>query len=152
MNYRARDPNLKPDVGERQKLTKIIDSPIPINGLSEESKNLLFKFGHTSFLTGNKKALTRFLYCIDWNMQDEVNQVVDLLQTWVTIDIDDAQTILIGKYSLSPFQRGEDIIPYPQNTYRGQRTENRKIQIPTLWLLMRRLHRCPWQTGRQRLR
>jgi phosphatidylinositol 3-kinase len=65
-----------------------------VGGLSDESKNLLFKFRHTPTLTGNKKALTRFLYCVDWNDQGEVKQVVDLLPTWVAIDIDDALLLL----------------------------------------------------------
>ncbi len=110
------DPNLKPNTSERQQLAKIIDSPIPVGGLSDESKMILYKFRHTPTLTGNKKALTRFLYCVDWTDQDEVKQVVDLLPTWVNIDVDDALLLLsddfkneaVRKLGVSMLNNAED--------------------------------------------
>ena len=67
------DPDLKPNMTEREALKRIIHSPIPTGGLSEDSKMLLYKFRHTPTLTGNKKALTKFLYCVDWTDQGKRN-------------------------------------------------------------------------------
>ncbi|KAI9102738.1 kinase-like domain-containing protein [Phlyctochytrium arcticum] len=85
------DRDLKPNAKIRDELNKILRYP-PTYSLSSEEKDLLWKFRF--YLTRDKKALTKFLKCVVWADQVEVKQAVDLLQSWVEIDVEDALELL----------------------------------------------------------
>ena len=67
----------------------------PSQTLNSEEKDLLWKFRF--YLTKDKKALTKFLKCVEWSDPVEVKQAVDLLSIWVDIDVEDALELL-GPY------------------------------------------------------
>ena len=46
------------------------------------------------YLSGNKKALAKFVKCVDWNTKTEANQALDLLHRWNPIDVEDALELL----------------------------------------------------------
>ncbi|KAI8838356.1 kinase-like domain-containing protein [Chytridium lagenaria] len=64
----------------------------PTKVLSPEEKDQLWKFRF--YLTRDKKALTKFLKCVIWSDPVEERQAVELLSSWVDVDIDDALELL----------------------------------------------------------
>ncbi|KAJ3327007.1 Phosphatidylinositol (PI) 3-kinase [Blyttiomyces sp. JEL0837] len=85
------DRDLKPNAKIRDDLNKILKYP-PTQNLTSEEKDLLWKFRF--YLTRDKKALTKFLKCVDWQDLVEMKQAVDLLLVWVDIDVEDALELL----------------------------------------------------------
>merc|ERR1712226_1404264 len=63
------DPNLKPNKIERARISAIVTSP---DNMTQEEQTLLWKFRHT--LISDKKALTKFVCCVDWNDSQEIKQ------------------------------------------------------------------------------
>jgi len=57
---------------------------------------LLWKFRY--YLRVHKKALTKFLVCVDWDVHEEVRQALELLRMWAPIDTDDALRLLCPEY------------------------------------------------------
>ena len=60
--------------------------------LIPNTRRLLWKFRHA--LTGEKKALPKFLLAVDWRDATEVSQVPALLKAWASIDVADAIKLL----------------------------------------------------------
>ena len=60
--------------------------------LIPNTRRLLWKFRHA--LTGEKKALPKFLLAVDWRDATEVAQVPALLKQWTRIDVADAIKLL----------------------------------------------------------
>ena len=90
------DPALKPDREQRTKLDAIIDSPS--HHPSREEKDLLWRFRFS--LVDNRRALTKFLLAVDWTVDSEVVQAVELLEQWrkrSPIEVTDALKLL-GKH------------------------------------------------------
>lgn len=48
--------------------------------MSSEQKELLWRYRYA--LTKEKKALTKFLICVDWNDKQEAQQAVELIGEW----------------------------------------------------------------------
>ncbi len=48
--------------------------------MSSEQKELLWRYRFA--LTKEKKALTKFLTCVDWNDKQEAQQAVELIGEW----------------------------------------------------------------------
>eukprot|EP01029_Cantina_marsupialis_P008318 TRINITY_DN197497_c0_g1_i1.p1 TRINITY_DN197497_c0_g1~~TRINITY_DN197497_c0_g1_i1.p1 ORF type:complete len:927 (-),score=216.93 TRINITY_DN197497_c0_g1_i1:177-2957(-) len=88
------DPNLKPNTEERAELQSIISSPKQT--LTYDELQLLWKFRFA--LTEDKKALTKFLLCVDWNDENEVKQATDLLPKWASISVADALKLLSSQF------------------------------------------------------
>jgi len=59
------DTNLKPSIDDRNNINEIISSPV--KRLTAEQRQLLFKFRLS--LTENKRAVTKFLSCVEWSGQ-----------------------------------------------------------------------------------
>ena len=72
-------------------ITKIIDLP-DFTNLSVEQKALLWRFRYS--LTNNKKALAKFLKCIDWTKEKEEKEAMNMLKSWQEIDIEQAIPLL----------------------------------------------------------
>ena len=64
----------------------------PGDSLASSDLELLWKFRHA--LTGEKKALPKFLLAVDWRDATEVAQVPALLKQWTRIDVADAIKLL----------------------------------------------------------
>lgn len=83
----------KPNIQEKERIDRILTATG--NHLEFSDKDLLFSFRYT--LTENKKALTKFLLCVDWSSEFEVNEIPTLLKLWsekAPIDISDALKLL----------------------------------------------------------
>ncbi|RHZ89967.1 hypothetical protein Glove_9g253 [Diversispora epigaea] len=107
------DRDLKPNAKIRDELNEIMKYP-PTQSLSSEEKDLLWKFRF--YLTRDKKALTKFLKCVEWNDPTEIKQAVELLPQWVDIDLDDALELLgnnfqnraVRRYAVSQLRKADD--------------------------------------------
>lgn len=107
------DKDLKPNVLERDLIYKIIHYP-PTTQLQFEEKEILWKFRY--YLRKDKKALTKFLKCVDWNDKSEASQASELMEQWDPIDIDDSLELLsasftypkVREYAVSRLQEAEN--------------------------------------------
>jgi len=87
------DPALKPDATERNILHSIIANTS--QHLSQPEKDLLWKFRFS--LVDNRRALTKFLMAVEWNVESEVVQAAELLEQWrkrSPIEVSDALKLL----------------------------------------------------------
>jgi len=111
------DPGLKPDRSQRARLERIIGSPS--RHLSTEEKDLLWRFRFS--LVDNRRALPKFLEAVDWSVESEVVQTVELLDQWrkrSPIEVTDAlkllgrnvafQTSLVRSYAIDTLSKSSD--------------------------------------------
>ena len=84
------DKELRPDAEEGRALKRVMSAPG--DSLASSDLELLWKFRHA--LTGEKKALPKFLLAVDWRDATEVSQVPALLKAWASIDVADAIKLL----------------------------------------------------------
>ncbi|XP_065671511.1 phosphatidylinositol 3-kinase catalytic subunit type 3 isoform X3 [Hydra vulgaris] len=104
---------LKPNAAKRDHLTKIIEYA-PTANLTSEEKDLIWQFRF--YLSTNKKALTKFLKCVNWNHTLEAKQALDLLYKWEPIDAVDALELLtphftnkvVRQYAVSRLKQSSD--------------------------------------------
>jgi phosphatidylinositol 3-kinase len=66
------DRDLKPNSDERRQIASVLKLP-PNKPLAAEHKALLWRFRYS--LTQDKRALTKFLKCVDWGDVSEASQV-----------------------------------------------------------------------------
>ncbi|KAF9917734.1 Phosphatidylinositol (PI) 3-kinase [Lobosporangium transversale] len=85
------DRELKPNPKIRDELAQILRYP-PSHSLTAAEKDQLWEFRF--YLTRDKRALTKFLKSVVWSDPAEAKQAVDLLPTWVGVDVDDALELL----------------------------------------------------------
>ncbi|XP_028406868.1 phosphatidylinositol 3-kinase catalytic subunit type 3-like [Dendronephthya gigantea] len=104
---------MKPNAAVRDQLNQIVGYP-PSKVLTSEEKDLLWQFRF--YLSSQKKALTKFLKCVEWNESHEAGQALDLMQKWSLIDVDDALELLseqftnpaVRKYAVSRLREAND--------------------------------------------
>jgi phosphatidylinositol 3-kinase len=89
------DRELKPTAKLRDEINDILRYP-PTKQLVDHEKDLLWKFRF--YLTRDKKALTKFLKCVIWKDPVESKQAVELLQLWISIDVEDALELLSPEF------------------------------------------------------
>ncbi|KAJ7556481.1 hypothetical protein O6H91_05G085500 [Diphasiastrum complanatum] len=107
------DRDMKPSANERKEIQKILKYP-PTRNLSGEERQLLWKFRFS--LMSERRALTKFLRCVDWSDAQEAKQAVDLMRRWAKIDIADALELLsplfeseeVRAYAVTVLERAED--------------------------------------------
>uniref|UniRef100_A0A803L0K8 phosphatidylinositol 3-kinase n=1 Tax=Chenopodium quinoa TaxID=63459 RepID=A0A803L0K8_CHEQI len=107
------DRDLKPSSNERKVIQRILKYP-PTRTLSGDEKQLLWKFRFS--LMSEKKALTKFLRCVEWSDLQEAKQTVELMGRWETIDVCDALELLspvfeseeVRAYAVSVLERADD--------------------------------------------
>ncbi|XP_022252339.1 phosphatidylinositol 3-kinase catalytic subunit type 3-like [Limulus polyphemus] len=90
------DKDLKPNAVTRDQLNVIV-SYSPTKNLSSEEQDLVWKFRF--YLTSQKKALTKFLKCVNWKVSGEAKQALELLGKWQAMDIDDALELLSPQFT-----------------------------------------------------
>lgn len=88
--------------------------------LNSEEQDLVWKFRF--YLSTHKKALTKFLKCINWKLNDEVTQALWMLANWAPMDVEDALELLsptfthpeVRKYAISRLAQApdEDLLLY----------------------------------------
>jgi len=89
----AVDSSAKPNKTERERINNIVTAVG--SHMTNEELDLLYKFRYS--LTDNKRALVKFLYCVNWGEEAEVAEVPTLLDLWskkAPIDVEDALKLL----------------------------------------------------------
>ncbi|CAI0385996.1 unnamed protein product [Linum tenue] len=107
------DKDLKPSNNERKSIQRILKYP-PTRYLSGDEKQLLWKFRFS--LMTEKRALTKFLRCVEWSDVQEAKQALELMGKWETIDVSDALELLsplfeseeVRAYAVSVLERADD--------------------------------------------
>lgn len=131
------DKDLKPSNTERKSIQRILKYP-PTRTLSGDDRQLLWKFRFS--LMSEKKALTKFLRCVEWSDVQEAKQAIELMGRWETIDVTDALELLspafesdeVRAYAVSVLERADDeellcyLLPLVQ-ALRFERSENSRL-------------------------
>lgn len=107
------DRDLKPNPVTRDLLSQIVHYP-STKIMSSEEQDLVWKFRF--YLINQKKALAKFLKCINWSSENEVQQAIGLLYKWSPMDIEDALELLspnfkhasVRRYAVSRLQKAPD--------------------------------------------
>ncbi|XP_018917023.1 phosphatidylinositol 3-kinase catalytic subunit type 3 [Bemisia tabaci] len=107
------DKDAKPNATVRDLLHTIIGYP-PTKQLTTEEEDLIWKFRF--YLCNHKKALSKFLECVNWRSNTEARQALDLLQQWAPMDIEDALQLLspafthpaVRRYAVTRLQHASD--------------------------------------------
>ncbi|SCW04110.1 LAFE_0H06150g1_1 [Lachancea fermentati] len=89
------DREVKPDSKKRDILIKIINYP-PGTKLSAHEKGLIWKYRY--YLMNNKKALTKLLQSTNLSEEIERREVLEMMDSWAEIDIEDAIELLGSAY------------------------------------------------------
>ncbi|KAB1207894.1 Phosphatidylinositol 3-kinase, root isoform [Morella rubra] len=107
------DRDLKPSSNERKSIQRILKYP-PTRTLSGDERQLLWKFRFS--LMSEKRALTKFLRCVEWSDVQEAKQALELIGRWEMIDVCDALELLspvfeseeVRAYAVSVLERADD--------------------------------------------
>ncbi|XP_045501479.1 phosphatidylinositol 3-kinase catalytic subunit type 3 [Colias croceus] len=112
----ARDA--KPSAGERDRLAALLSSPPA--PLSADEQDLIWKYRF--YLSTHRRALTKFLECVNWNRPGEVRQALAMMKQWAPMDVEDALELLtpkfthpaVRKYAISRLKQApdEDLLLY----------------------------------------
>lgn len=90
----AADSTVKPNKDEKIRIDQIINSSVN-SQMSSSDMDFIYRFRYS--LTENKKALIKFLYALNWDEENEVNELPILLALWrerAPIDVADALKLL----------------------------------------------------------
>ncbi|XP_076748532.1 phosphatidylinositol 3-kinase 59F isoform X3 [Xylocopa sonorina] len=82
---------LKPTSSVRDALNVILSYP-PTTALSTEEQDLIWKYRF--YLSSQKKALTKFVKCVNWKVAGEERQALEMLALWAPPDPEDALELL----------------------------------------------------------
>lgn len=96
------DHDLKPDTEERRAINAILLYP-PNRPLTADNMALLWRFRYS--LVTDKRALTKFLKCVDWSDANEARQAAELMTQWEPIDFADALELLSPDYTNEEVRR-----------------------------------------------
>ncbi|KAK2177654.1 hypothetical protein NP493_587g04000 [Ridgeia piscesae] len=103
----------KPNAATRDHLNSIVGYP-PTKTLSSEEEDLVWKF--RKYLSGQKKALVKFLKSVNWSVPEEVDQALELMNGWNPMDVADALELLspmfvnpaVRQYAVARLQQAND--------------------------------------------
>eukprot|EP01018_Ginkgo_biloba_P009326 Gb_01861 [translate_table: standard] len=118
------DRDLKPSSNERKEIFRILKYP-PTRTLNGDERQLLWKFRFS--LMSEKRALTKFLRCVEWSDAQEARQALTLMRRWAQIDTADALELL------SPVFESEEVRAYAVNIL--ERAEDEELQCYLLQLV-----------------
>ncbi|KAF6199318.1 hypothetical protein GE061_007344 [Apolygus lucorum] len=97
------DKDVKPNADTRDLLHTIVSYP-PTQNMTLEEQDLVWR--HRFYLSSNKKALTKFLRCVNFKgTSSEVQQALHLLHSWSPMDVDDALQLLGPGFTFPPVRR-----------------------------------------------
>lgn len=126
------DRDAKPTATVRDQLHTIVYRYPPTTLLTSEEQDLVWKFRF--YLTSHKKALTKFLKCINWETSSEVRQALSLMLQWVPMDVEDALELLcpafthpvVRRYAISRLKQApdEDLVLYLLQLVQALKYEN----------------------------
>jgi phosphatidylinositol 3-kinase len=125
------DKDAKPNAAIRDILNDIVSYP-STKPLTNEEQDHVWKFRF--YLSTQKKALAKFLKCVNWTQQNEVRQALSMMRIWVPMDVEDALELLspnfthpaVRKYAISRLQQApdEDILLYLLQLVQALKYEN----------------------------
>lgn len=125
------DKDLKPNAAVRDQLNAIVSYP-PTKVLTSEEQDLIWKFRY--YLMSQKRALTKFLKCLNWQAPAEVKIALELLVTWQPMDTQDALELLtphfqhpqVRLYAVSRLRQAtdEDLLLYLLQLVQALKYEN----------------------------
>ncbi|XP_055620148.1 phosphatidylinositol 3-kinase catalytic subunit type 3 [Toxorhynchites rutilus septentrionalis] len=114
------DRDAKPTASVRDLLHSIVYRYSSTSLLGSEEQDLIWKYRF--YLSTQKKALTKFLKCINWETGAEVRQALTLLAKWAPMDVEDALELLnssfnhptVRRYAISRLDQApdEDLLLY----------------------------------------
>ncbi|KAF1934842.1 phosphatidylinositol 3-kinase [Clathrospora elynae] len=107
------DRDRKPNVHVRDKLNLLL-SKGPIEEITSHERDDIWKFRY--FLLRDKRALTKFVKCVNWKNPREARQAAPLLDKWAEIDVDDALELLgphfdhpvVRSYAVERLKKADD--------------------------------------------
>ncbi|XP_049871886.1 phosphatidylinositol 3-kinase catalytic subunit type 3 [Pectinophora gossypiella] len=121
----------KPSAAERDQLAAIVAAP-PGTPLAAGEQDLLWKFRF--YLSSHRRALTKFLECVNWNRPGEVRQALGMMKQWAAMLVEDALELLtprfthpaVRKYAISRLQQApdEDLLLYLLQLVQALKYEN----------------------------
>jgi phosphatidylinositol 3-kinase len=108
------DRDAKPTAHIRDQLHTVVYRYPPTFQLNSEEQDLIWKYRF--YLSTHKKALTKFLKCINWQTGAEVRQALNLLDLWTPMDVEDALELLspnfqhpaVRRYAISRLKQAQD--------------------------------------------
>ncbi|XP_063232536.1 phosphatidylinositol 3-kinase catalytic subunit type 3 [Bacillus rossius redtenbacheri] len=125
------DKDLKPNASMRDVLNTVVAQPSTTQ-LTTEEQDLVWKFRF--YLSNQKKALTKFLKCVNWKLAAEARQALDLLQQWAPMDVEDALELLgpnfthqaVRRYAVTRLKQApdEDLLLYLLQLVQALKYEN----------------------------
>ncbi|XP_022005232.1 phosphatidylinositol 3-kinase, root isoform isoform X2 [Helianthus annuus] len=118
------DRDLKPSSTERKSIQRILKYP-PTRTLSGDERQLLWKFRFS--LMSEKRALTKFLRCVEWSDVQEAKQAIELMGRWEMIDVCDALELL------SPVFESEEVRAHAVRVL--ERADDEELQCYLLQLV-----------------
>jgi len=131
------DKDLKPNASVRDQLNAIVSYP-PTKVLTSEEQDLVWKFRY--YLMSQKKALTKFLKCLNWQASAEVKIALELLTTWQPMDTQDALELFtpqfqhpqVRLYAVSRLRQAtdEDLLLYLLQLVQALKYENYERIVP----------------------
>jgi Phosphoinositide 3-kinase family, accessory domain (PIK domain) len=83
--------DITPNKEEQEAINKIFEDP-DFAQLNAKDKSMLWHFRYS--LTTNKRALIKFLQCVEWTKEKEEIEAMQMLKKWVEIDIEQALPLL----------------------------------------------------------
>jgi phosphatidylinositol 3-kinase len=107
------DRDRKPNVHVRDKLNLLMAKG-PLEEITSHERDDIWKFRY--FLLRDKRALTKFVKCVNWKSTREARQAAPLLDKWAEIDIDDALELLgphfdhpvVRSYAVERLKKADD--------------------------------------------
>ena len=84
----ASEKDLKPNPETRDRLHRLVQRPVT-EKLDGEHLDLIWKFRY--YLANNKKALSKFVKCVKWEVESDAEAAMELItKHWVPVDVEDA--------------------------------------------------------------
>lgn len=95
----AAQRSLKPNSSDRQILNRIVAYPLT-KALTEIEMEKIWNF--RVYLKSNRKALTKFVRCIEWTQPWQADEALMLMNQWEPIDLEDALELLSSNFARFP--------------------------------------------------
>jgi phosphatidylinositol 3-kinase len=107
------DRDRKPNVTARDKLNTLMAKG-PLEEITSHERDDIWKFRY--YLSRDKRALTKFVKCVDWKIEREARQAAPMLEKWAEIDVDDALELLgpqfdhpvVRSYAVERLKKADD--------------------------------------------
>lgn len=107
------DRDRKPNVHVRDKLNLLMAKG-PLEEITSHERDEIWKFRY--YLLRDKRALTKFVKCVNWKNEREARQAAPLLEKWAEVDVDDALELLgpqfdhpvVRSYAVERLKKADD--------------------------------------------